>query len=286
MKTLKYILVLILVLGTFYSCVDKETRYDLNDKGQNLAGFELSRTLVSGIADGTEYTFPMKVKVVGPSVKDLTSNVTLTVTVDEALIADAAEADTNLIPAIEGTHYRIDDPTVVLTKSNNYLGTVDVTMITEGLITPLPKSPILVLSTVSAAGDPKVTNNAKPITINLNFACFSEFQGTYTVTTTSSSGTVRVRTEWIEKIGVEQYLTQIVGTWNPPLNSEYGFTFDNACNVISVPLQGLADMYSNEVWSHKLGAVDPVTGIITIYYTIAFAAGDATYTAVYVPVVK
>lgn len=288
MKTLKYIFVLILVLGTFHSClVDNKTKYDMNASEKNLAGFEDNKTLVSAIADGTEYSFPQKVRVVGPTVKDLKNDVTLTVEVDQALMDETVAADTNLIAAVEGVHYRIADPVVVLKKSNNYLGLVDVKMITTGIVTPLPKAPYLALKTKTAIGDANVVNNAKPLEINMNFACFSELQGTYTVThTRTSGGTPFSREEQIIKVGVEQYQTASVGIWGTPPFTDYGFIFDNACYVLSVPHQSLANSYSNDTWSHNPGNVNPVTGVITIYYTIAFAAGNQTYTAVYVPVVK
>lgn len=273
MRKLKYLIILVLSIGFLNSClVDEETTIQDNDKGQNVVTFELPRTLLSGIADGTEYTFPMKVKLVGPTVKDLKSSITVTISADPSSTA------------IEGTHYRIDEPTIILTAANNYLGLVNVIMTTVGIETPLEENPILILKIASATGDSKVTNSGKMIEAEMNFACYSEFQGTYTVVTTSSSGTVRTWTETITKVDVEQYLTQRVGTWNPPLNPNYGFIFNNACNVISVPTQGLANIYSNEVWSHIPGEVNATTGVITIYYTIWFAAGNATYTAVYTPV--
>lgn len=275
MKTLKYILIFIIGLGAFNSCiVDDETNYDLNDKGVNLAGFELTSTTVSGIADGTEYTFDMRVKVKGPTVLGLTNDITLTVGVDPSSTA------------IEGTHFSIVNPTITLTASNNYLGLVHVKMLTQGIVTPLAKSPVLILNAASTTGDPNVVNTGKTLTITMNFACFSVFQGDYNVTTTSSTGAVASWVETITKIGVEQYLTQRVGTWNPPL-SDYGVIFENSCNVLSVPLMDLlANTYSNDVWGHKLGSADPATGVLTLYYTIEFAAGNREYTAVYTPVDK
>jgi hypothetical protein len=274
MKTLKYILILFLALGTFHSClVDDETKYDDNDKGQNLAGFELNKTLMSAIADGTEYTFPMKVKIVGPTVLDLSSDVTVTFAVDGASTA------------IEGTHYRIDDPVVTLTAANNYLGVLNVSMLTAGILTPLAESPVLIVYAQTTDGDAKVVANEKQIEIAMNFACFSEFQGIYDVVhTRASSGATFSQREEIKKIGVEQYYTASVGVWNPQLNPPNGFIFDNACNVISVPAQYLADMYGNDVFGHKLGNVDPVTGVITIYYSISLSGVDQPFTAVYTPV--
>lgn len=272
MKTLKYIIILIMSIGMFNSClIDDESTLDLNDKGPNFGGFEQIRTTIAGIADGTEYEQEMRVKVFGPSVTNLTKDITLTVEVDPASTA------------VEGTHFRIDNPSVVLTNSNNYLGLLKLTMLTEGIVTPLAKAPILILNAKSATGEDKLINSGKSIEITMNFACFSEFQGEYSVVTTSSTGAKVEWNETISKIGTEEYLTQRVGTWDPPLNPDYGFTFSNACNVISVPNQDLADMYSNEVFGHELGSVDPDTGVMTIQYTITFDAGDRTYTAVYTP---
>lgn len=291
MKTLKYIIILLLFLGAAPSCVDMETRYDNNDTGKNLAGFELGKTSIAGIADGTEYVFPMKVKIVGPTLTDLTSNVTLTVAPDFAAMDAAAEADTNLIAAIEGTHFRIDVPTVALTKANNYLGTIDVIMTTTGIVTPLAKSPILILKTVSATGDPNVTNNGKNIEINMNFACYSEFDGSYTMTMvrTSSTGAVTtiVRTdETITKIGVETYRTKYVGHWTPAQMAPgtAGFTFLNSCNNITIPEQNLADYWANIVTGIIIGEYDPVAGTFYMEYTVCYPATVCnTYKCTWVP---
>ena len=285
MKTLKYILILVLSLGALNSClVDQTTRYDANDDGPNLAGFSEFRFMVSNIADGAEYDVPVKVKIIGPTSMNLTNDVTLTIAPDVEAMQTATAGSNLYTPAIEGVHFRIDDPVITLKAADNYLGIIHVTMLTEGIPTPLPKQPLLILKTVSATGDPKVLNNGKNLEITLNFACYSEFQGTYTVTHTSSTGAVFSRVEDIVKIGTEEYLTASVGTWGTSPFIDYGFTFSNACNKLSVPHQYLANYYSNDTWGHKLGEYNPETGVITIYYTINFAAGDRTYTAVYVPV--
>jgi hypothetical protein len=286
MKTLKYILIIVLSLGAFNSCmVDDTTRYDLNDKGPNLAGFTDGNVMISNIADGNEYDIPVKVKVIGPTSMDLTSDITLTVAADEDAMAELADADATKTPAVAGVHYKIDEPVITLKDADNYLGIIHVTMLTEGIATPTAKTPVLILKTVSAAGDPNVLNNGKNLQLTLNYACYSEFQGTYVVTHTSSTGAVFSQTEDIVKIGVEQYYTQSVGTWGVPPFTENGVIFDNSCNVLTVPFMDvLANTYSNDVFGTKPGSYDPATGVITLYYTITFAAGNRTYTAVYVPV--
>lgn len=277
MKTLKYILILFLALGTFHSClVDDETKYDLNDKGPNLAGFEINRTTVSGIADGTEYTFPMKVKIVGPTVMDLTSDIDLTVSVDASSTA------------VEGTHYRIDNPTVTLTAANNYLGLVDITMLTTGIATPLAEAPILILNAESAVGDDMVTNNGKQLEITMNFACYSEFQGNYdmTVIYTATTGAVTTftRNEVITKTGVEEYRTTYVGHWTPAQMAPGtpGFTFMNSCNKLTIPNQLLASYWANEVEGTAIGTADPVTGDLYMEYSVCYGGACRYYKCTYV----
>ena len=56
-------MILILVLGTFHSClVDDETRYDLNDTVYKLVTFEGLSANLTMIATGEEKTFKVKVK--------------------------------------------------------------------------------------------------------------------------------------------------------------------------------------------------------------------------------
>lgn len=271
MRTLKYLFLIAISMTVMTSCFE-DSDLDLNDQGYNVAGFENTTTTLPAIADGEEYDFEIKVKLIGPTVTEVTSDITFEVEVVEGTTA------------VEGTHYRIDDPNVTLSKANDYLGTVTVTMLTEGIETPLETLPVLRLGTKNVSGDDNVVETGKPVRITLAYACPSFLAGTYDVVTTRGDGGVSTWTETITEIGIGEYLTQRVGTWNPPLNPDYGFVFTDVCNVITVPTQGLADMYSNEVWSHEPGSVNPETGVITINYTIWFAAGNVTYSSVYTPV--
>jgi hypothetical protein len=286
MKTLKYILIIILSLGAFNSClVDDTTNYEANGEGPNLAGFTDPRTAFGMTADGNEYEFTVKMRIVGPTSMDLTNDITVTV---------AADASST---AIEGTHFRLDQPTIVLKKSDNYLGWMPVTVLTEGIVAPLPESPILNLKVVSATGDPKVLNNGKNLEITLNYGCFSDLAGEYDVhqvITRAVSGAVTEYdwTETISQTGVGEYRTQIVaydGYVNPaPAGGTDGFTFLDVCNVITVPEQNLVDYYSNLVYGNEPGSVDPATGVITISYTVTTtaAAGNRVCVSTYTPVGK
>ena len=274
MKSLKYIQLLFIGLMFFISCEEDTFIKDI-ENSPNIAGFENNRLSITEIADGEEYPYAVKVKVQGPTSDELSGDITVSISAN-------AEAST----AVEGTHFRIDDETITLTKENNYLGLVNITMLTEGIETPLDKSPVLVLETTQASGESNVIASGKPINVTLNYACPSELEGTYDVTTVRDDGATVVWTETINNTGVGQYLTNRFGLWDPPLNPTYGFPFSDVCGVITVSAHNLADTYSNQVYSHQPGMVDPETGVITIYYTIEFTAGNSTYTATYTPVSK
>jgi len=268
MKKLKYLVIFILSIGIFNSCLDDDDmNLDLNDDGYNLAGFEGASTTVAGITDGSEYTFELKVKLVGPTSMDVTNDITLTI--------GAHESST----AIEGTHFRIDNPTVTLAASNNHLAHVEFTMLTEGLVAPLDEVPVLVLEAVSATGDPTVVNNGKTITVNLNYACFSNLAGTYDATMIKTdydgSQSVIYFTDVITETGVGTYRTTEVGHWIGGLGvGTPGFTFTDVCGQLSIPGQYLVDYYGNWVEGTEYGSVDPVTGDLHMVYGICYPQGS------------
>jgi len=276
MKTLKYILIIILSLGAFNSClVDDTTRYDLNDDGPNLAGFTDSRTSFSFVADGNDYGFTLKMKLIGPTSMDLTNDITVTVD------ADASST------AVEGTHFSLDQPTITLKKADNYLGLLPITILTEGIIAPLAQAPVLVLKVVSATGDPTVLNNGKKIEITLNYGCFSNLAGTYDVSTeyTSTAGIVSMLswTETITQTGVGTYRTERVGHWTPAaLGGTPGFTFTDVCNVLSIPEQNLVDLYSNIVAGTGPGSVTVATGDLYMEYSVCASGACRKYKSTYV----
>lgn len=273
MKKLKYLLIFILSLGIFNSClIDDETDLDLNADGYNLIGFEDASMTVAGITDGSEYTFKLEVKLIGPTSMGVTNDITLTF--------GAHKSST----AIEGTHFRIDNSTVTLAASDNHLALVEFTMLTDGLVAPLDEVPVLVLEVVSASGDPTVVINGKTMTVSLNYACFSNLAGTYNATMIRDGGTPVNYVDEITETGVGEYRTTEVGHWIGGLGvGTPGFTFYDVCNVITVPGQDLVDYYGNLVEGTQLGSVDPGTGIIHIVYSISSSGWSSVYDCTYVP---
>jgi len=274
MRKLKYILLFILSATIFNSClVDDTTMVDDYDQGNNVAGFELTATTIAAVADGQEYKFYMKVKLIGPTVSKLDNDVTVT------FDADASST------AVEGTHFRLDNPTVVLKKENNYLGLLEVVMVTEDIETPIAVAPKIVLKPITATGESKVVASGKMLTVTMNYACPSFLEGSYNVTVTRDGNPMtKYTTIEIVKTGVGEYRTSEVGHWTAAtLGGTPGFTFYDVCGVITVPRQNLVNLYSNIVQGFVEGNVDEVTGVITIIYKIT-STWESEYVMICTPI--
>ena len=174
MRTLKYLLMFILSMALFTSCFEDTTDYDQNDKGFNVVTFERPVDNLGAEANGDEYTFQVRIRVVGPTVMDLTSDISVNMVHDEESTAEA------------GVHYKINDLPIVLTKANNYLGFMSITLITEGNSPPLEgtpeydawEAPILQVE-IEASGDPSIAGSGKGGTFTLNFRAPNPYAGDY-----------------------------------------------------------------------------------------------------------
>lgn len=176
MKKLKFILIFILSIGFFNSClVDDTADIDLNGESVNLVTFNRITMNITGLADDSEYDFDLPIKIVGPTISELTNDITVTV--------GAVATST----AVDGVHYRIDNPTIVLTKANNYLGYLTVTMITLGNTPPMDGTPefddyvapVLDLEFISVTGESNVLGSGKGGNITVNFTPPNPYAGDY-----------------------------------------------------------------------------------------------------------
>jgi len=253
MKKIKYIIVFILSIGLFNSClIDDEAAHDDNDKGPNFAGFLQNNTFASAVADGNEYTFEFELWLQGPTSMDVTSDVVLTLGVDESSTA------------IEGVHFKFENPTITLPASNNHLAKFEFTLITDGIDAPLDVTPELIFEVLDVTGAENVIANGKKINIDLNYLCFSNLAGTYT---DSNWGDDVVITEIGSGYYEADYLTYFV--------SHYSWRFTDVCDKLTYAGGQLTD-WAYDLWG--AGSVDPVTGTIT--FTISMDGFFEDYTMV------
>ena len=165
----KYLLLLGLAL-MFTSClVDDTAPSDLNDDGPNLVGFANKTQNLSAVSDGSEYEFDIRMQVIGPNVTTASSDITASVSVDPSSTA------------VAGIHYVLDSNSITLTSDGNYLGILPITVITDGIMAPLPENPILKLNIESATGE-NVVGNGNSLTLTFVYQCFADLSGTYLVT--------------------------------------------------------------------------------------------------------
>ncbi len=165
---------LVFSMALLTSCFEDDIELDLNDQGLNVVTLERVATNLTAEANGNEYTFDVKIKVVGPTVMDLTNDVSVTFSVDDASTA------------VDGVHYRINNNPLTLTADNNYLGLLSITLITVGNTPPLEgtpefddwDAPLLFLS-IAATGDEMVTGSGKGANFTLNFTAPNPYKGIY-----------------------------------------------------------------------------------------------------------
>ncbi len=175
MKNLKYILFLLLSVVALNSClIDNESDLDLNDDGMNVVTFERVTNNLTVTATGEEITLSVPFKIVGPTVSELTNDITVTFTPNASSTA------------VLDDHFRFVNSSITLKKSNNYLGLLEVVMITEGNAAPMDGTPefetyvapVLIVD-IATTGDEKVTGSGKGGTFTLNFIPPNPFAGDY-----------------------------------------------------------------------------------------------------------
>lgn len=275
MKTIKYILFFALSFAAFTSCLVEDTEPSaINEDGPNLAGFAQKSLSIAAISDGKEYDKLINMEVKGPTFKGMTEDVTVTIAVDPSSTA------------IEGVHFSFASKTMTLSASNNYLGKLPITMLTEGIDAPLAVAPVLKLKVTDATGT-NVVANGMLMTVNFNYLCFSNLSGMYSLTMERDNGaTVLFPNEEIFEMGTGYYKTTSTYRWAVgSIAPDHGMNFYDVCNEISVPDQkGLQGAISNDLYATpgKTSSVNPVTGTITIYYTMTFGATVGNVVATFV----
>ncbi|WP_298555401.1 hypothetical protein [uncultured Algibacter sp.] len=163
-------LLLVMVLSVTSCILDDDNLADTFNDGENFTSFSTLNQTVSAVADGNIVTANVNIELQGPTIVDFTEDVNLTISVDA----------TNTT-AIEGVHYTLNSTSITLKSDQNYIGTIPVSIITEGIEPPLDIAPILTLQFASADGT-NVIASSKSTTLTLIYQCFADLAGTYLVT--------------------------------------------------------------------------------------------------------
>ncbi len=298
MKKLKYIIIFILSVGMLNSCdlFDKETALDLNAEGLNVVTFERVNSNLTGLADGTEYTFTMPIKVVGPTVMDLTSDLTVTISANENSTA------------VDGDMYRIETPTITLTESNNYLGTIEITLVTVGNTPPMDGTPefdayvapVLYVDII-VTGDAMVSGSGKGGSMTLNFTPPNPYAGLYDVemryfhpTAGGSHPSFADFNPDDPYGGIRYYQKELVAVTGR--KCETGFAVWGTTDIcwITCNADNSVTFIVDDTWSYdvalgnpfdasQLSHYDPADGMIYLYYHYVGTGGARIFWEVFTP---
>ncbi len=290
MKTLKYILFFVLSLGLLNSClVDDTTTYDLNGQGPSLVTFDGTGLVnLTVLANGTEYDKTIKILLVGPTKFDITGDLTVTV--------EATDEST----AIEGVHYTLEK-TTVLKESDNYLGYLNITLLTDGNTPPMEgtpefetyKAPVLYLKVSNVTGAEGVVGSGKTAQVNLNFTPPNPYAGDYDAAIKyfhPTAGGSYPDEPYSDEVNPKT-LSAVTGR-----KCETGFAiwFDTDLCWITVNADNSITYEVDVTWPYdvKMGDpkdpthvshYDPETGEIYLYYYYSGTGGDRIFWEVFTP---
>lgn len=257
------------------SCIEDDAPEDAFGQGPNLVSFRDKNTNFTAVATGEEYVKTIPMKIVGPSIDNISGPVTATISVDPSSTAE------------EGVHFRLDQKTITFSSENDYLNLFPVTMLSEGIDPPLAEDPVLVLNISDATGDGNVIANGTKMTIRLLYLCNSQLEGTYEVTGPYYrdgvfQGIVNY-SDVLRKTGEGEYRGTKVGHWGDLGVGNPGFTFLDVCDNITIPEQNLVDYYANIVEGVPgKSFVNPENGNLYMEYTICYGGSCREYFLDYV----
>lgn len=210
--------------------------------GINAVSFGTASTSAQVVSDGEVKVYNAKIQLMGPSVENVTQDITVNVSIDK----DASTA-------VEGTHYMpLEETSVTLTNENNYLSVIPIRIITNGITPPLTDTPTLVLNIDNITGGSSnvvLSGNHQTVAIDIEYLCFSDLTGVYTINYTSGAQPHTV-TEISDGLYECDYFPGF------PTDPTTAFTFKDVCGELTMLDWG----YTNVI--EGTGHVDPGTGDI------------------------
>lgn len=140
--------------------------------GINVVRFPSSTADAPVVTDGDDKIYNAKIQVAGPTVEQLSGDVTVNFIVVDSLTT-----------AVKGVNYTLDSNQVVLKDANNYLGTIPITVITSGITPPANVTLTLLITDISTSeGSVVLSGNSTQVEIKISYSCFADLTGTYSVT--------------------------------------------------------------------------------------------------------
>jgi len=287
MRNIKYLLIFILSMALFNSCMDDTTDLDENGNGSNIVTFERVNANLTCTANGDEYDFQSRIKLVGPTSMDMTSDLSVTLTANE------------MSTAVEGVHYVIENQPITLTKSNNYLGLMDIVLMSEGNSPPAEGTPEYeayvapkLYLDIAVSGDSKAAGSGKGGVFTLNFTAPNPYAGDYVshvIYRHPSGGTYPDNI--VSEGDFDKTLLAVTGR-----KCETGFAVWPTTDICWITVN-LDNSINFEVWDgwadevklgdpndpSKVSYFDPETGVIHLYYHYCRADGCRIFWETFTP---
>jgi hypothetical protein len=296
MRTIKYLLMFVLSMALLNSCFEEEADYELNDDGPNLVTFDRPVDNLGAVADGGEYTFQVRIRIVGPTVMDLTSDISVNLTENEASTAKS------------GAQYRLNGLPIVLTKANNYLGFMSITLITEGNSPPMEGTPeydawvapVLLLD-IEASGDSKVIGSGKGGTFTINFRAPNPYAGLYMTEMRYFHPTAGGSHPSFPDFdpddpygGIRQQEKELIAITGRKCETGFAVWWDTDICWITVNPDNSINFEVADTWPYEVSLGDPFdpdlvshfdpdTRMIYLYYHYTGAGGDRIFWEVFTP---
>lgn len=286
---MKKLLLLPIFLVTLFSCNSDDPL--ATGPNQTIVGFS-SDTYTQNFSTELETaTLKVPINLIGYANEEYPSDVVVTYAIkDEST-------------AVDGVEYTAPAVLTGTLESGSSADYIEIPVMPDTFDPENPKVLVLELLSVTS-GNSIIGANNKEVVVTLQGVCPSALQGLYATSTTRlSNGVVYTfNPEKLAKTDIfgTEYTSEYVGpyycpgqapgspnTVNVGAGSFAGYKFNEVCGKIRVSSQNLANTFSNLVIQsedqYNNSTVDPDTGIITVYYTITFAAGNRNFRSVYTP---
>lgn len=226
---MKKIFIAAFIALTLSACNEDDRLANDDNRGERIAGFAQPIQSVSYFEDLGQVTVNVPVTLLG-----LGNGQAPTEPIEVAYQVDATAST-----AVEGLEYNFADNTRKVTiPAGSTFANIPLLVNTGDL--NASSATKLVLTLTQASAGTVVLQSSKQISVAF-VGCLADLAGTYTAVTVNANtgGTLTQLNQAITETGINSFITQNTGTFNPGQAPNQGFHFTVLCGEINVASQGL-----------------------------------------------
>lgn len=311
MKNVFKKLFVVLFIASLATSCDVGSDKELNfGNGSYVTQFPFAKKVALFLKDENAivYDYSIPVELVGGNGLALSKDITVTFEKQNFVDDATTTADNTYVTAVEGVDFDfVNTSNVITIPAGSTFATIPIKVYSGNLDDTHQPVLVLNLTEVSADGLSVVNSgNKSKVNVVLQAQCPSDLAGAYSTYSTrqtpTAGGPYTVASEIITETAPGTYTTQATGNFTlasfglalgGPWNNlavpapRGGYIFKEVCGRVALDEQNLLNYYSNLVKQspaqYAASTVNLSTGVITIKYTVTFAAGNRDYTSVYTP---